>query len=151
MRHRMLLPLIGLLVAGCGADPLQLGHDPLTDRGATVQAAIGDTIRLRVGQLAKLGAEPLRILFDGVEADSRCPRGVECVWAGDAAAALRLTLAGEAPLDTTLHTHEGAVGGPREVAYGGYIVTLLDVEPYPVYEKTIAPADYAVLLRVTRP
>lgn len=147
MRRRMLLPLIGLLVAGCGADPLQRGHDPLGDRVVSVRAAIGDTIRLRVGQLAEVGAEPLRILFDGVEADSRCPRGVDCVWSGDAAARLRLTLPGAPAAEATLHTHDG----PAELVHGGYVVRLLDVEPYPVYQEPIAPGDYAVLLRVTRP
>lgn len=157
MRSLKSLPLVVLLLAGCGTDPMHTGSDPLLDQVGPVRVAIGDTLRLRPGQVAEAGAEPLRILFVGVTNDSRCPRNVtpgvsvDCVWEGDATAAIRLSLSGEAAADATLHTNEGAAGGPREVLYGGYLVTLLDVEPYPVYQETIAAGDYRVLLRVTRP
>lgn len=157
MRSLKLLPLVLLLLPGCGTPPMHAEGEALENQVESVQVAMGDTFKLAPGQLAEAGAEPLRILFVGVTNDSRCPHSatpgvrVDCVWAGDATAALRLTLAGEAPADTILHTHDGPAGGPREVLHRGYLVTLLDVEPYPVYQETIAAEDYRVLLRVTRP
>lgn len=151
MKAKILVPLIACVLAGCGAGPTHRASEPLDDRAVSVRAAIGDTLRLRPGQVAEVGVEPLRILFIGISGDSRCPRGVDCVWAGDAAAELQISLPGAPAVDVTLHTHGGPAGGPGEAAHDGHVVTLLDVEPYPVYLEHIAPSEYVVLLRVTRP
>ena len=134
------------VVAACGTQPIQ--SDPwLDDPVIVVRAATGDTIRLRLGQTAEVdvGADRVRIAFDGVTEDSRCPHGVDCVWSGDAAASVRLSAPGTAAITADLHTHIE----PRRVEYAGRVVLLLDVEPYPRYGGSIAQDEYVAVLRVT--
>lgn len=144
---RALLMLTCFALAGCGADPLlnQGTRDP--DRPAPVLAAVGDTIRLTAGAAAEVVGVGLRISFEGISEDSRCPSGVDCVWSGDAVARLRISVTGGGETPVALHTHLE----PRESIHGAHLISLLGVEPYPVYGEPVAGADYVVLLRVTRP
>lgn len=143
MRAPLLLTCFAL--AGCGADPLLNQGPPVPDEPSPVIAALGDTIRLTAGGAAEIAAAGLRISFEGIAEDSRCPSGVECVWSGDAAARLRISTGegGGAPLE--LHTHVE----PREAAHGEYRIALLAVEPYPAYGEQLEESEYAVILRVT--
>ena len=88
----------------------------------------------------------LRITFDGVSGDSRCPTGAQCVWAGDAAAGFSLEKSPES-IRRTLHTSNRF---ERQVDVAGFVVRLEDVKPYPKLGETIAPADYRAVLIVTK-
>ena len=81
------------------------------------------------------GCDALRITFDGVGEDSRCPTGVQCVWAGDAAAAFVLERAPAAPIHRTLHTNGRF---ERQVEYEGFVIWLEDIKPYPKAGASIA-------------
>ena len=50
---------------------------------ATV-APLAESFKLRVGQTAAITGTNVRVKFDRVVADSRCPIDVQCVWAGSA-------------------------------------------------------------------
>jgi hypothetical protein len=89
----------------------------------------------------------LRITFEGVSEDSRCPTGVQCVWAGDAAAAFRLEHPPDAALARTLHTNGRF---ERQANCGAFVVRLEDIKPYPKEGAAIAPGDYRATLVVTR-
>lgn len=136
-----------LALAGCGADPLLNGDTPVPDEPAPVRAAVGDTVRLTPGGSAHLGDAGLRISFEGITADSRCPRGVECVWSGDAVARLALASAGTGVTTVELHTHLE----PRTAMRGAYAIELLAVEPYPEHGRPVRREDYVAVLRVIDP
>lgn len=87
----------------------------------------------------------LFIRFAEVVGDSRCPRGVQCVWAGDAA--IRLALSGLTAGEVVLHAPTETVG-PRAATAGVYRIELLSVTPTPVYQEP-RPRPYRVSLRVT--
>lgn len=142
---RGLLALTCLALAGCGADPLLNQDGPDPGDPAPVRVSVGDTIRLTPGATAEVGETGLRISFERIVEDSRCPKGVECVWSGDAVARLRVSASGgvEAPVD--LHTDLS----PRESMHGAHRISLLAVQPHPIHEQPLAAADYVVLLRVT--
>lgn len=89
----------------------------------------------------------LRITFEGVSEDSRCPTGATCVWAGDAAARFTLELPPAAALERILHTN-GRFAQQTEV--GDFVIRLEDVRPYPKEGATIAPGDYRATLVVKR-
>ena len=89
----------------------------------------------------------LRITFEGVSEDSRCPEGVSCVWAGDAAATFTLEKPPAAALQRTLHT-SGRFA--RQTELDDFIIQLEDVRPYPKEGATIAPGDYRATLLVKR-
>jgi hypothetical protein len=69
---RILAPLLAML-AGCAA-PAAAPDAPVSELpgSGTVQARLGETMRL-----GNLTVRPIAVLED-----SRCPRDVECVWAG---------------------------------------------------------------------
>jgi hypothetical protein len=89
----------------------------------------------------------LRITFEGVSDDSRCPRGAQCVCAGDAAAAFTLEKPPNAALQCTLHTNGRF---EQQTDYDNFVVRLEDVRPYPTDGVAIAPSDYRATLVVTR-
>ncbi len=98
---------------------------------------------LRPGQEIVVDAV-FRVLFSEVLEDSRCPVGVSCVWEGNAAVRIGLTLGTGPTHPFTLHTSQQ----PRSAEHGGYRVTLVKVEPVPVAGSAIDPGAYRVTLRV---
>src|SRR5262245_4169076 len=90
--------------------------------------------------------EGLRISFEGVVDDSRCPAGARCVWAGDAAAAFTLEKPPAAAVQRRLHT-SGRF--ERRFEYDAFVVALEDIKPYPKDGTAIAPDDYRATLVVT--
>ena len=49
---------------------------------------LGQPFDLKPAEVATI--DGLQITFEGVSEDSRCPRGTQCAWAGDAAASFTL-------------------------------------------------------------
>lgn len=91
--------------------------------------------------------QELRITFEGVSEDSRCPTGVQCVWAGDATAMFTLEKAPAAAQQRALHTNGRF---ERQTNYDSFTVALQDIKPYPKQGGAIAPDDYRATLVVTR-
>jgi hypothetical protein len=110
-------------------------------------AALDESFSLRVGESARIEAEALQIGFEGVRADSRCPRGEQCIWEGDAIVRVWLQKDSRTKETCELHTSTKKQG---EVSYLGYVVRLVRLDPYPVSSRTIAPEDYVATLEVTR-
>ena len=93
------------------------------------RARIGETV-----QSGKVAIRPTRVLED-----SRCPAGVQCVWAG------RVRIAAEldgAPAELTLGAPQATPGGAR--------VTLVEVYPAARKDTTYFPEEYRFGFRVTR-
>src|SRR5262245_18782261 len=112
---------------------------------AVSEPEIGKPFELKAAEFGVI--DGFRITFDGVSEDSRCPTGVQCVWAGDAAATFTLEKAPAAAQQQTLHT-SGRF--QRQTDYDSFIVRLEDIKPYPKEGGSIAPADYRATLVVTR-
>ena len=64
----LLLPIVSL---SCATEP-------------PIKAMLGEQFSLPIGQTVDIVSQGLSIRFDAVTSDSRCPNGVECVWAGEA-------------------------------------------------------------------
>ena len=121
---------------------------PVEPRGITtppLELKSPGEVVLRVGQEARIDAL-LRVDFLGVPADSRCPAMMECVWAGDAAVAIGVSLGMGPTFPDTLHTNLD----PRSVPFGGYTIALVELKPYPQLPGSIPPGDYAATFRIER-
>ncbi len=105
----------------------------------------GEPFELKANETRTLADENLRVRFDGVTEDSRCPIGVQCVWEGDAAVELTLEKPPTAADTRVLHT---AGRFNRETDYAGLVIRLVDLEPRPREGASIAPEDYRVRLVV---
>jgi hypothetical protein len=82
----------------------------------------------------------VKVRFVAVTEDSRCPRDVTCVWAGEVKVQLEIQVAKVASQAEMLE-------GGSTVA-GAYRVTLVKVEPQPVSTVKIAPQDYRATLAI---
>jgi hypothetical protein len=83
----------------------------------------------------------LRIRFNSVLGDSRCPTGVQCPWEGNAEILLELT--GGSP--ETVHLNTGGMF-PRTETYNGYTITLQDLKPRPAQGVQIDESQYTAIL-----
>jgi hypothetical protein len=127
-----------------------IGAAPATARGARARKKVllDKNFVLSVGQEASTADGKLKIKFVSVAEDSRCPKGVNCIWAGNARVVLQVGKNNGTPVKLELNTspREGAAGG----GYGQYQIKLVEVAPYPVAEQTIRPQSYAVTLVVSK-
>ena len=106
----------------------------------------GKPFSLRVGDTVQSASDGLRIGFDGVSADSRCPKGEQCVWAGDAI--LRVWLQQGSGPRLTRDLHAAPRAGQAAVALG-HELRLVRLDPYPISGKVIAARDYVATLTLT--
>ena len=123
---------------------LLLAVTVLSVQGAAPEREPGRPFEMKPGETVTVRG--VRITFDGVTEDSRCPTGAQCVWAGDAAAAFALEKSPDA-VRLTLHT-SGRF--QQQAEFDGLVVRLEDVKPYPKLGQTIARADYRATLLVSR-
>ena len=101
---------------------------------------------LKVGQAALIRPGGLKVTFQRVLEDSRCPEGVNCVWAGNARIAVALSRAGGKPTPVELNTDLE----PRQRAYLQYEVKLLGLSPLPREGKRVDEKSYSVTLLVKK-
>jgi len=95
----------------------------------------GKEFSLRIGKKISLRDTKLKIRFVSVLEDSRCPKGVQCVWQGNAKAIFELSGIKRKPTIVRLNTGVE----PKEVEYSGYTVRLVNITPEPKSgEKTNA-------------
>lgn len=145
MRRLTIVAVLTLLATACKVVPASPEEAPSTSRDAA-SAALGDTVRLGVGKQAVFDGGRFALTFVALDGDSRCPADAVCVWMGDAEARFRLELDGRRA-GSVLHTGLE----PRQVEFAGYVVQLVDVEPYPGTYDRSKPAPPAVaVVRVTR-
>ena len=107
---------------------------PLALAGCITPAASGQTglVYARMGETVRSGGPtvtPITLIED-----SRCPRGVQCVWAG------RVRISATISTPTMKLTRELTLGEPFAVADG--TLTLAEVQPVKRKDAAIRPRDY---------
>jgi hypothetical protein len=108
-------------------------------------AAGGKTFRLKVGESSPVAETDFEIGFDGVPSDSRCPKNVQCVWAGEAKVVLwARTASGE----RTELTFTVPPGGGASQTYRKAEIRIVGLEPQTESGKRIARGDYVVEITV---
>ncbi len=110
------------------------------------EAALNQEFELKLGQQVLIENERLRISFTGVAEDSRCPEGVQCVWAGNGKVVLRLIKMRKRATMMKLNTGVD----PKQNTYQGYEVKLVSLNPYPKKNARIRMKDYLATLVVSR-
>jgi hypothetical protein len=114
---------------------------PAAPRQAAETVAADAPFTLAVGGRARLDSPDVTIEFQAVESDSRCPRDVTCVWAGDAVAVVEVA-AGAERETVRLHTNLE----PRRAGALGVELELAELSPYPVSTGKIEAAQYRARL-----
>lgn len=138
--------LLAALLPACNQGPGAAVQGPGTPGAVNADASLDAPFVLRAGERAIVAGEGLTVSFQGVPTDSRCPTGVQCVWAGNAVVRAVLSRDGKAfgaELNTTLE--------PRSVGYLDYDVALVSLVPAPVNEGGAIPqSQYRATFMVTR-
>jgi hypothetical protein len=101
---------------------------------------------LRTGGEALVKEGGLRLKFGGVKEDSRCPEGVDCIWAGNG----KVTLTARLGIRKTVSFELNTMTEPRSYTYQGYEITLVRLAPYPKKDIKIKKGEYVVTLLVKK-
>lgn len=123
-------------LVGCGGR----GADPAPADGSNAgngTAALGRDFTLRPGESLRLAGTRSTLTFVAVPEDSRCPEGVQCIWAGNAKLSLRLD---EQPfaINSTVE--------PRDAVVQGYRFHLVGLTQRPIGDTVVT--NYTATIRV---
>ena len=107
--------------------------------------AVDARFTLAPGETASVEGRGVRLRFEGVTGDSRCPADAVCIQGGDAI--VKVAASGDGgPVMLDLHTGDSS---RASATYGSVEVTLVELQPYPFSSRTIAPGDYRATLVVS--
>jgi hypothetical protein len=117
---------------------------------AAQSARVGREFKIRAGRSVTFRGEDLRLRLAKVESDSRCPKNVDCVWAGNAEVLIEVSTKGGRGRQTLrLNTNAGPER-PAEGKYRGYTVRLVGLSPYPRGTRKIGQGKYTATLLVSK-
>lgn len=104
---------------------------------------IGQPFQLKVEQGGMSADKSFGVMLDKIKEDSRCPKGVNCVWEGQVSVQVTLKEKGgkAQTVDFTLKGRENQSASRR---VGKYQLRVKQVDPYPEEGRTIAKEDYVV-------
>lgn len=134
MRLAALAMVCAIALAACSEDPIPGPSGPVNVR-----------LTLAPGDVGDVGAAAIRIRFQGVIGDSRCPSDVVCIQGGDAIVRIDVLPSGGGVATFDLHT-----GSLQPARFGSLTIALENLTPYPFSTRTIPPQEYRATLRVTR-
>jgi hypothetical protein len=132
------ISLRGTFIEGNTFRPV--GRIETSSTGEPMVASSTNEIRVNVGVPGYING--LRITVENLIADSRCPKEVQCIHAGNVSA--RVTLQS----DTDTETRE-FIAGEKPYAFDTFLVTLLDVTPYPSITMKMHPTAYEFMFNVS--
>lgn len=112
---------------------------------APADVPLGQPFDLRAGQSAVVPGG-LKVTFDRVVSDSRCPIDAICVTAGEARLALTLSAADAAPVLREVRADSAA----PEVSYLAYTIRVIALQPYPRSDRTPTPEEFVATFSVRR-
>lgn len=92
--------------------------------------------------------EHVQLCFDSLIEDSRCPSGVECVWAGAAIAKFSFSV-NQDQHPVTLSTLDLHVF-PSDTTLMGYKIAFINLSPYPDININHDLSDYKAELRISK-
>jgi hypothetical protein len=102
------------------------------------------TVELKVGNCTEL-LDKTSICFDSVLNDSRCPIGVECIWAGNAVVKLGLTK-DQRKHEIKLNTFPNF---QTDTIIDNLYISLVELTPYPNIQTSSQDSSYKVKLTIT--
>lgn len=132
-----------------GSIPKNTTTDP-TSNSTTVKPAKGrlsqpEMIYFKEKENKFLKDFEMNVTFNKITEDSRCPKGVNCVWEGVAVAELTVMGTYTRPMTINLSTlNNSAKGYQNSTVFNGYKITLKSVTPYPTSSSKKADGKYQI-------
>ncbi len=114
---------------------------------AAMKTDAGQMVKLRINQQKTIRASNLTIKFISVVEDSRCPVGVNCIWAGNGK--VKIKVMGKNKKSETFELNTNL--SPQSVVFQGQEIRLMNLEPNTDKDKAIKPADYSATFALSKP
>ncbi len=111
-------------------------------------ARLGESFSLPVSESARVEDAEITIAFEEVSSDSRCPKDVNCIQAGEAVILLAVESAAGSKALLEFRVPPGG-GGPAST-FEAFQVEVLELRPEKESTKSIDPAAYVAIVRVSR-
>jgi len=147
MKAIWIILLCVLMSAGCYGSPANQNADKREAIAATsaVDQDEGDIISISLDETVNYDDLEIRWLE---MMDSRCPTGVQCVWAGEVKVILEATEGGNEPVELQLTWQVRR--GSTKATVGGYEMELMDVKPFPSQKVKPHRSDHVAEIKITR-
>ena len=113
---------------------------------ATGRGATSVLFDVKQGHTERIPGSRFKIKFLNVVEDSRCPKGTQCIWAGNAKVKFRVSDRRRSRV-FDLNTAKGN----QTYSFEGYQIRLVKVEPTPVVNEHIRRGEYVVTLTAIPP
>lgn len=127
----ILLSLGLLTLASCSAQKETKTSAVTADKDSSMSKE-NNIVYLNEGENKFLKEYDMNVTFKSIAEDSRCPKGVNCIWAGVAIAQVEVMGVATRPMVLNLATEENeGRKHQRSSSFNGYTVTLAEVTPYP--------------------
>ncbi len=132
MRRGWAIAVAGVWLSGCGSSPTDPSVPPVQE------------FVLEVGGSAVVSGTGLRVRFDRVLSDSRCPADAICITAGEGVVAVTIGRDGRPVENVSLRTD----GAGSRVVVGDWALSLTKLDPYPLASRPTPLSDYDASFRV---
>jgi len=107
---------------------------------------LNDTFEMKFGEVYCNGAERIRIAFDSLYGDGRCPIGVYCVWEGNARVHFTLEDKKEGTSEFILNTSGGLL---TDTTIHGIVYELINLDPYPIVDVDYKQEVYTATMLIS--
>jgi hypothetical protein len=111
----------------------------------TAFAQTRESFTLNLGKQKTTSKSKLKVKFVSVLEDSRCPVGVNCIWAGNAKIKVKI-IGKHSSKEFEFNTNMG----PKGDIFEGWSVTIDDLTPTPHADKPLDPNSYKAEFTITR-
>ena len=102
----------------------------VAEKESTAAKSVNGTYYFKEGENKFLKEYEMNVTFKGITEDSRCPKDVNCIWAGVATAEVELMGLSTRPMTIKLSTLDMANKGySRSQDFNGYSVSLVNLTP----------------------
>lgn len=155
MIHKAIILWLGVLaLANCSAqkEAKSSTKTPLAANTSETKAMDkeGSIIYFNEGENKFLKEYEMNVTFKRVAEDSRCPKGVNCIWAGAAVAEVEVMGIATRPVTLRLATMDDAGKNLFSSAeFNDYTISLAEITPYPNAEGAKAlNGKYKIAIRI---
>lgn len=104
-----------------------------------------DSMKLKPNEEKKIENSDVKVKFLSVIEDSRCPEGVNCIWAGNAKIKIEVSCNNNKE-EFEINTNLGAKGA----TFDGYAINLTDLSPVPKEGVTTEKESYIATFEISR-
>ncbi len=111
-----------------------------------IAAEPNQQFKLQVNKQKVITKDKLKITFVSVLEDSRCPVGVNCIWAGNAKIQLKISQAKGASKTFELNTYLQ----PQVFTFEGYEIKIVDLTPTPKVNVRINRNGYVATFFINK-